>query len=119
MSSAPPAARCDRTIAAGCNALRTFCAATTAAAADICEPHCQSLTLIMADTKPCTSARSRPPASRLFALSCNVVFDEQLLATPKIKTHLILEVGLFQTTTRLFNGSGELTSCYYLANLMN
>jgi hypothetical protein len=23
---------------------------------------------------------------------------------------LILEVGLFQTTTRLFNGSGELTS---------
>jgi len=30
------------------------------------------------------------------------------LITSKIKTHLILEVGWFQTTTRLFNGSGEL-----------
>ena len=79
MSSAPPAARCDRTIAAGCNALRTFCAATTAAAADICEPQCQSLTLMMADTKPCTSARSGPRGSRLFALRCSGVFDEQLM----------------------------------------
>ena len=34
----------------------------------------------------------------------------KVLVTPKIKTHLILEVGLFQTTTRLFSGSGELTS---------
>ena len=32
------------------------------------------------------------------------------MVTPKIKTHLILEVGLFQTTTCLFSGSGELTS---------
>ncbi len=30
------------------------------------------------------------------------------MVASKIKTHLILEVGLFQTTTRLFNGSGEL-----------
>ena len=47
-----------------------------------------------------------------------MVFDEQLLVTPKIKTHLILEVGLFQTTSCLLNGSGELTSCYYLVNLI-
>ena len=34
--------------------------------------------------------------------------DLAILITSKIKTHLILEVGWFQTTTRLFNGSGEL-----------
>jgi len=31
----------------------------------------------------------------------------------KNKTHLDLEDGMFQTTTRLFNGSGKLTRCNY------
>ena len=35
------------------------------------------------------------------------------MVSSKNKTHLDLEDGLFQTTTRLFNGSGKLTRCNY------
>ena len=35
---------------------------------------------------------------------------ERVLIPSKNKNHLDLEDGLFQTTTRLFNGPGELTS---------